>query len=274
MKCLKKLVSFGLVICMFVTGITNVFAGGGDEEKVQIKNIISVAVVGDDDEGKLNFINGYTNRKGKEYQGIESFRLNYKEKGVSFFNIPSDLGSGNENKKEWIDKFLSNSFKLFSWTNSSISNPECSYVIICLNIENSKEDLVNRTDYWLRYIKSKDKDHQVQVVLYSVTEENISGYYDKINSVIRKVCDFEGEFMQENPGIYQFRSTSSYPYCNFKILDILISGSHLYIQKKKNSDYNDAHDTCINVSLVCGGSGLGLLIISGLLLCVTYLFDK
>lgn len=72
MKCLKKLVLFDLGICMFVTGIPNVFTGGGDEEKVQIKNIINVAVVGDDDEGKLNFINGYTNRKGKEYQGIES----------------------------------------------------------------------------------------------------------------------------------------------------------------------------------------------------------
>lgn len=270
MKGLKKLVSFGLGICMFVTGIPNVFAGGGDEEKVP-KNLINVAVVGDDDEGKLNFINGYTNTKGKECQGIESFWLNYKENGIKFFNIPSDLGNGNKNKKEWIDKFLSNSFKWYSPSNSSWFNPYCSYAIICLNIENSKEDLVNRTDYWLRYIKSKDKDHQVQVVLYSVTNENISGYYDKINSVIRKVCDFEDEFMRENPDIYQFRNCSSFPIRKQNILDNILSGSHFYIQKKKNFNI---HDTCINVCLVCSGCGLGLLIISGLLLCVTYLFDK
>lgn len=232
MKGLKKLVSFGLGICMFVTGIPNVFAGGDDEEKVQIKNIIHVAVVGDDDEGKLNFINGYTNKKVKEYQGIESFRLDYKENGINFFNIPSDLGNGNKNKKEWIDKFLSNSFKFFSWPNTSFLNPSCSYAIICLNIENSKEDLVNRTDYWLRYIKSKDKDHQVQVVLYSVTEENISGYYDKINSVTRKVCDFEGEFMRENSDIYQFRNCDNFPIHKQNILNDILSGSHLYIQKK------------------------------------------
>ena len=104
-----------------------------------------------------------------------------------------------------------------------------------------------------------------------MTNENISGYYDKINSVIRKVCDFEDEFMRENPDIYQFRNCSSFPIRKQNILDNILSGSHFYIQKKKNFNI---HDTCINVCLVCSGCGLGLLIISGLLLCVTYLFDK
>lgn len=91
---------------------------------------------------------------------------------------------------------------------------------------------MNRTEHWLRYIKSKDKDHQVQVVLYSVTRDKVRNYIDKIDLVTAKICDFEGEFMNENPDIYQFRSTSNYPCCRLPILDELLRGFHLYIMKK------------------------------------------
>lgn len=269
LKRLKKFFSLILGVCTLFTSIPNAFAGDsedGEETPLvsKYKNLIDVAVVGDDDVGKLNLINGYTNERDEIYKGVESFVKIYENSRIRFFNIPSDLGAENKSQKKWIENFLEGSRK-------HIFTPRCSYVIICLNVENSKEDLVSRTYDWLKDIKSRNKHHQIQVVLYSITKENVRNYIDKINAVTAKVCDFEGEFMDEHKDVYQFRSTSSYPGGKSSIIDEIIRGSSLYIKKNKSSDCSS---TCINVALVCGGVGLTLVLISGIILGIVYLCSK
>lgn len=236
MKILKKFFSFFLGNLMLITG-TNVLAGGDDKEGSKSPTsserlpVINVAVVGDDDKGKKDFIKSYTRMKGQRYYGVQSYRLKHKEKTIKFFDIPSDLGkdSDDELEKKWINNFLKSSKK-----NSSV--PYCTYVIICLNVDTEKEELVKRAYEWLKEIKSRNKDYQMQLVLYAITEKNTQSNYEKISAVLDVLNNFEYEFMKQNPGIEQFRSYTSFPFGKEKILDLILKSSKFYTKNINNQN--------------------------------------
>ncbi|MGM9969638.1 MAG: hypothetical protein ACI35S_04490 [Anaeroplasma sp.] len=220
---------------MLVTG-TNVLAGGNDKEDSKSPSsskrlpIINIAVVGDDDKGKENFIKSYTEIKGENYHGVQSYKLKYKEQIIKFFDIPSDLGrdSDNEFEEKWINNFLRSSKR-----NRGV--PFCAYVIICLNVETEKDKLVKRAYDWLEEIKSRNKDYQMKLVLYIITKENCLNYNDKISGVLSTLSDFECEFMKKNPSVSQFRSFSAFPHSKRFILNDAISKSNRRIENV-NSD--------------------------------------
>lgn len=228
MRIIKKICSFFLGSLMLVTG-TNVLAGGGDKEDSKSLTsserlpVINVAVVGDDDKGKKDFIKSYTRIQGQRYYGIQSYRFKYKGKIIKFFDIPSDLGedSDDELEKKWINNFLKSSKK-----NRNV--PYCTYVIICLNVETGEKRLLKRVYDWLEEIKSRNKDYQMQVVLYEITSENISKYYSKVNGVLSVLSRFEDKFMEQNPGVEQFRGYAGFPFGKLSILDMILQNSAIY----------------------------------------------
>ena len=235
---------------MLVTG-TNVLAGGGDKEDSKSPEVskalpvINVAVVGDEDEIKENFIKSYTRIQGSRYYGVQSYRLTYKEKTIKFFDIPSDLGEGSDNEleKKWINNFLKSSKR-----NRNV--PYCTYVIICLNVETEKEELVKRAYEWLKEIKERNKDYQMKLVLYSVTDENVSNYHDKAYKIRILLDHFESEFMKKYPEIEQFRSCSGFPVSAKNILDDILDGSNIYIESVSSRNVSKSVS---NISMILSG---------------------
>ncbi|MGM9969647.1 MAG: hypothetical protein ACI35S_04535 [Anaeroplasma sp.] len=233
---------------MLVTG-TNVLAGGNDKEDSKSPSsskrlpVINIAVVGDDDEGKENFIKSYTEIKGSNYYGVQSYKLKYEEQIIKFFDIPSDLGAGNKIKEKWINNFLKSSKR-----NRNV--PFCAYVIICLNVETEKEELVKRAYEWLKEIKSRNKDYQMKLVLYTITKDNCLDYNDKISDVLSKLSDFECEFMEKNPGVCQFRSFGAFPYGKKSILCNAISKSNRRIESVNSNIFSSLEPSLILASVV------------------------
>ena len=255
---IKKIFSFFLGSLMLVTG-TNVLAGGNDKEDSNSPSsskrlpVINVAVVGDDDKGKKDFIKSYTRIQGQRYYGVQSYRFKYKGKIIKFFDIPSDLGedSDDELEKKWINNFLKSSEK-------NCDVPYCKYVIICLNVETEKEKLVKRAYEWLKEIKERNKDYQMQLVLYNVTEENFSNYCDsKIRHVLDMLTDFEREFMEKHKEVDQFRSSTLFPYGKETTLDNMLKGVNFYdlymkrnAVKNKNVSSRSSDNKCCSDSLI------------------------
>ena len=212
--------------------VINVAVVGGDDkegskspEVSKALPVINVAVVGDDDKGKKDFIKSYTRIQGQRYYGVQSYRLKYKEKIIKFFDIPSDLGrdSDDELEKKWINNFLKSSKK-----NRGV--PYCTYVIICLNVETEEEELLKRVYGWLKEIKELNKDYQMNLVLYSITNENVSNYYKRVNAVLDVLNKFEEEFIEQNPETEQFRSYTGFPFGKDYILDSIIKGAAIYVK--------------------------------------------
>lgn len=258
MKFLKKLTSVVLSGLMLATGLPSVLA---DTETPNCKNTINVAVVGDDDIGKENFIKSYTTDKVKQnFEGINAYNLYHEGSKIRLFDIPSDLGAENKAQKKWINNFLESS-KL------NIGIPYCTYVIICMNVETEKEELVNRTYDWLKNIKSRNKDHQVGVVLYEITSENTKDYYDKTNVVIEKVCDFEREFMEEHKDVDQFRSYTEFPFKKQNILENIIEKHGIYINCSNCTlailDKTSEHPTLTKAVTTLGLGTVGLGAVAG-----------
>lgn len=262
---MKRFFSFFLGSLMLVTG-TNVLAGGDDKEGSKSPEVskalpvINVAVVGDDDEVKENFIKSYTRKLSDRYYGIQSYRLTYKEKLIKFFDIPSDLGkdSTNELEKKWINIFLKSSKK-------NCGVPYCTYVIICLDVETKREELVQRAYEWLKEIKSRNKDYQMQLVLYNITEKNARSNYEKISAVLDVLNNFEYEFMKQNPKIEQFRSYAGFPFGRKIVLDSIMKGSAFYIKSINNQDNQDSTELTHSNSIV-----LGVLITIGVVVSVYF----
>lgn len=274
MKSIKRLFSLFLGVLTLFTCTQNVLAMRGENgEKTPLvpkyKNLINVAVVGDDDIGKENFIKSYTTDKVKQnFEGINAYNLYHEGSKIRLFDIPSDLGAENKAQKKWINNFLESSR---SNLGTLFGASYCTYVIICLNVETEKEELVNRTYDWLKNIKSRNKDHQVGVVLYEITSENTKDYYDKTNVVIEKVCDFEREFMEEHKDVDQFRSYTEFPFKKQNILENIIEKHGIYIKKKDCSNGN----SCISVVVVPVVVGvISLLVIAGIVAGAIYYFKK
>ena len=270
MKSIKRLFSLFLGVLTLFTCTQNVLAMRGENgEKTPLvpkyKNLINVAVVGDDDIGKENFIKSYTTDKVKQnFEGINAYNLYHEGSKIRLFDIPSDLGAENKAQKKWINNFLESS-KL------NIGIPYCTYVIICMNVETEKEKLVNRTYDWLKNIKSRNKDHQVGVVLYEITSENFDNYIDKTKAVVDKVCDFECEFMEEHKDVDQFRHFTGFPFKKQNILENIIERHGRYIKKKDCSNGN----SCISVVVVPVVVGvISLLVIAGIVAGAIYCFKK
>ena len=261
MNLFQKLTSVVLSGLMLATGLPSVLA---DTETPNCKNIINVAVVGDDDIGKENFIKSYTTDKVKQnFEGINAYNLYYEGSRIRLFDIPSDLGAENKAQKKWINNFLESS-KL------NIGIPYCTYVIICMNVETEKEKLVNRTYDWLKNIKSRNKDHQVGVVLYEITSENFDNYIDKTKAVVDKVCDFECEFMEEHKDVDQFRHFTGFPFKKQNILENIIERHGRYIKKKDCSnctlailDKTSEHPTLTKAVTTLGLGTVGLGAVAG-----------
>lgn len=243
---------------MLVTG-TNVLAGGNDKEDSNSPSsskrlpVINVAVVGDDDKGKEDFIKSYTRIQGQRYYGVQSYRLKHKEKTIKFFDIPSDLGkdSDNELEKKWINNFLKSSKK-----NRNV--PYCTYVIICLNVDTEKEKLVKRAYEWLKEIKERNKDYQMQLVLYNITNENTPNYGNKINAILDTLSNFEYKFIKQNPKVEQFRSYAGFPFGKKEILDSILKDSEFYIRSVNNQN---STELTYSSSIV-----LGVLIATGVII--------
>lgn len=256
MKIIKKIFSFFLGSLMLVTG-TNVLAGGDDKKDSKSPTsserlpVINVAVVGDDDEIKENFIKSYTRMSSDRYYGIQSYRLTYKEKIIKFFDIPSDLGkdSTDELEKKWINNFLKSLKK-----NRGV--PYCTYVIICLNVETKKEELLERAYEWLGKIKERNKNYQMKLVLCNVTSENVQSNCENISAIRDVLVDFERKFIEQNPEIKQFRSYSGFPLGKKVILDSILKDSEFYIRR----DINNPNSTRLKYS---GSIVLGVLITAG-----------
>ena len=266
MNLFQKLTSVVLSGLMLATGLPSVLA---DTETPNCKNIINVAVVGDDDIGKENFIKSYTTDKVKQnFEGINAYNLYHEGSKIRLFDIPSDLGAENKAQKKWINNFLESSR---SNLGTLFGASYCTYVIICLNVETEKEELVNRTYDWLKNIKSRNKNHQVGVVLYEITSENFDNYIDKTKAVVDKVCDFECEFMEEHKDVDQFRHFTGFPFKKQNILENIIERHGRYIKKKDCSNGN----SCISVVVVPVVVGvISLLVIAGIVAGAIYCFKK
>ena len=253
MNLFKKLTSVVLSGLMLATGLPSVLA---DTETPNCKNTINVAVLGDDDNARKEIIQHYA-QFFNEYNGIRAYECTYKDASIRFFDIPSD--PKDKKQKDWVDRFIKS-------RGFCSQKDVASYNIVCLNIENDFKDIVDRMTYWLDYIKGKNENHQIKILLYGA--ENDEKYGNKISDIGNALVRYEREFNDKFPDKEQFRDCHSFPGIKSKedVLNSIIQGSNIFFSEKKNGS------NCMTISLITIGSVVGIMLIlasvAGIIYCV------
>ena len=120
--------------------------------------------------------------------------------------------------------------------------------------------------YWLDYIKGKNENHQIKILLYGA--ENDEKYGNKISDIGNALVRYEREFNDKFPDKEQFRDCHSFPGIKSKedVLNSIIQGSNIFFSEKKNGS------NCMTISLITIGSVVGIMLIlasvAGIIYCV------
>lgn len=232
---LKKLLSLILSICTLFIGISNAFAKG---EKFH------VPVFGDNYENQRNFIREYVGPEKAPDQEDDICEMYSYISGydtIYFYNIKPDYREdktyGKKMEKK-IEKLL------------NLSENICA--IVCVNINDcSIDEMRKRTTDCVLTVKKFNKNIQLIVAfcgVYDIEKELQDEERCKMLTATKDcIRDIEYDYLEENPGVLQFRNQSHFPALKLKLEeDMKKIGKLCYFQirKKKESSSSLGNVIC------------------------------